>query len=329
MTDRVAAFDRFYSENKSLLYPTTSHPRNELAIDELVRAAASFSNKWLRVLYNVVAIGLRHIAFDQFYQTLMRCAHEAVAICQSENRQIYLLIDGGVRKSNTWCALLIWPVIRRHVARIVSDADDLSDVRDRILVVQPDDASYSGLQIASAITIEPDGDQIKWMVLVAALTERARKKITARRRVVFPSNTIAIQTLEEIAVGLIGADDTRALIDACVYDEFFQSIGLSFYTSLTYFDHKLADHASTNDTMIALAPVPIDNEQLALRSLITGCSPRDYGFTPIVTRDTMLTIEARCPPEFYKQIPYTLDGTQIESDERRSIVSLLDDGRET
>lgn len=328
MTDRVAAFDRFYSENKSLLRPTMSYPRNEAAIDEIVRAARSFG-KWMRVLYNVVAIGLRHIAFDQFYQTLMRCAHEAVAVCQSENRQMYLFIDGGVRKSNTWCALLIWPVIRRHVVRIVNDSADLRDVNERILVVQPDDASYSGVQISSAITIGIDGDQMKWMILVAGLTERARKKITSRHRVVFPSSVIPIQSLEETALSLIGADDTRTLVDECSRDDLFQTIGMSFYATLTYFDHKLADNTSTNDTMIALAPVPVDDERLALRSLIAGCSPRDYGFAPIVARDTELAVETRCPPEFYKRIAYTLDGAPIESDERRSILTLLNDERET
>lgn len=334
LDESVLSFDEFYAENRERLFPTTSYPRNEDAINSMIEDGAS-TDKYTRMMYRLTAATLRHISFAEFRDTLLRCAHEAVALCTNEKRTMYLLIDGHARKSNTWCALLIWPIIRRYVARIirrpvfaVQDADENTS----ILIVHIDDASYSGSQIADTLVgdtfqsiVADKRLDVKSLICVAAITEQARIKIKrAAPYVVFPVATTRIKTVEESVANVFGAADAEDFIVHVTSTAMARTAAFQLDLSMTYFDHKLADNVSTNDLMIAYAPTPFGRSMLQLHSLIANCSPYAYGWSTDITPSwVMLTINDECPPPFYKRIPYTYRGRKIWTETQDWLIETL------
>ena len=248
---------------------------------------------------------------------------------------MYLLIDGHARKSNTWCALLIWPVIREYVVKIVrrpvfavQDADE----KARILIVHIDDASYSGSQIADTLVgdsfrsiVDDKRLDVKSMICVAAATVQASIKIKrAAPYAVFPVATTRIKTVEESASDVFGAADAEDFIVHVTSTAMARAAAFQLDLSMTYFDHKLADNVSTNDIMIAYAPTPSGRSMLRLHSLITNCAPYAYGWATDVTPSwVMLTINDECPPPFYKRIPYTYRGRKISTETQDWLIGTL------
>lgn len=333
----VVAFDSFYEENKTRLKmdPANTFPRDEESISELCRDVVALGSQSDILLADVIASSLLHIDFNRFYQTLVRTAYEVVAKCEREDRKIHLLIDGSLMKSNVWCALLIWPVIKPHVVSIGSPeqlnlADDRSD--QKLCVVHVDDAAYSGMQLHQALVdahideIDASGNgnsRVVWAIVLAAVTRDAKQRLERSSRIVsvVGSNLIALPTLRESALSTLeaGDDDDQALYEitsgpwATLLTE---RVGLDLSHTMAYFDHKMPDAVSTNNAVIAFAPTPADGDFASdkppkVHALITGCpSQKQSAYAASGSFD--YDQDDACPSAFYKSIAYTINGVDAD-----------------
>lgn len=334
----VVAFDRFYEENKQRLKmpPSDTYPRNEDAIAAMCRDVAAFGSRNDVMLAGVIASSVQHIDFNRFYQTLMRTAYEVVAKCEREDRAIHLLVDGSLMKSNVWCALLIWPVVKSRVVSISSpDALDLAEYRSaqKLCVVHVDDAAYSGMQLRNALddariddidASGGDNSRVVWVIVLAAATREAKQRLERRSPIVsvVGSNLIAIPTLRESALAALGVredDDEQALynLTSGQWANFVTySVGLDMSCTMAYFDHKMPDAVSTNNALIAFAPTPARGNVASadpptVHALVLRC-PSEKQTTYAQTGGFDYDQDEACPSAFYKSIAYTINGVDTD-----------------
>lgn len=336
-------FDKFYEENKDKIKMNTTYPINYEALAEW-QTALRKGPETLQQLGRYIAIGLKHVSFGEFYETLIRGAYEATSLCERENRKIILFIDGNLDKSNIWVALLVWSVIKSYVV-FVDDGSNYTEwlpltELQNILILHVDDGVFSGQQVGSSLTqmtrfleLQWPTDKLKWMVLVAALSKMGREVVGGGfPGVLFPTSAIELQTLGGVVKKTLQMNQSDWLDE---YTKFFYLMQQQRYNNLymvsefkhvVYFDHKLPDSASTLNKVLATAPALDDTiqslddkDKLSTRSLIKRCAADDYEFDGKRPDPRMFLVkydeEKVCPPSFYKNIVYTLDNKKIMKDE--------------
>ena len=316
--------------------PEQTYPRDEDAI-KIVSDELNKSTRCDALLGRLLTVGLHQISFAQFHQALKQAAYEAVARCESENRKIYLFVYGDNRKSNLWCALLVWPIIRQHVIKITSEGtfkiDD--DPSQKLMLLQVDDAMYAGQQVYMGLTTvraKGYGDmygadgRLVWCVLVAAAASAGLKRVKEVSPIISVlgegTTLIKINTVEEVGKTLMSdADLAEAKRCAMEKDGFFANAAqfkfrnFDAIITLTYMDHKMPDSYSTNNVAIAYAPTPGPGKQkMTLHHLVKGCTLKSSaGNIPasgVVSRDFKLKYNdaQHCPPSFVKAIRYLING---------------------
>jgi hypoxanthine phosphoribosyltransferase len=328
----VEKFNRLYEENKEEILVTETYPINQDALIEWQQALQK-SSVTLQRLGRLVAFGLQHISFQQFYDSLIQQARAQVAECQSSNGRIALFINGPINKSNFWAALLIWPIVKQYVVAII-DTETVGnwlktltlaeDETIRVLLV--DDASFSGQQIEETLESakirrrsQKYLRKVYWVVLVGAISTTA--SATIKRELpwaIFPANSVLLRSMNEIADELFPTDKEE-FFATMLKKEYKRIYQIQPDTHMAYFDHKLPDSISTISKIIAMAPA-IDEttpeRNISTRSLIQRCEPnqykvegRYYDLDDFVVEYDQYTI---CPPTFYKWISYEFDGEQLE-----------------
>lgn len=337
--ESVEAFDRFYEENKDKIKMPAdrTYPRNEETI-RVVHEELTALGGCDALLGRLLTVGLNHISFAQFYQALSQNAYEAVAICERENRKIQLYVFGRVSKSNFWCTLLIWPIIRNHVVKITSEGTyssegwaPIDNAPHNTMLLVVDDAMYSGQQMVSATRqtrakgignkYGKDG-KLVYCVLVAAASSAAIAVIKddAPLATIIGEEKalIKIKTVEEIGRDILTPAELEEA-KRCVKSEdgFFAKKSQFRFRhfdstlTMTYMDHKMPDNYSINNVAIAYAPTP-HGERMQLHNLIQGCVMKDIPTTGVVGRAYKLSDKSAqaCPPSFIKSIEYTIKGSR-------------------
>jgi hypothetical protein len=272
-----------------------------------------------RMMGRLVAQGLRHVSYGEFYGVLRSVAYQIVALSETKNMPIVLYIADSVGKSNTWVALLVWPIIRNHVIYVtnVLTRDLFEQAPVATIVAYVDDGSFSGSQIVANLnsSIIPYFKLHTFFVLAATITNNAKKAIETRvksNNVVFPQNTIECQDLATQASTLFGETSADMFFRAMGEDPFRDGYMIMKFLHTIYFDYKLPDAMSTIQKIIALAP-DLDNN--SMRSLIQGCSPQNYrvdGERPDLDDGFVdFDNDGTCPIAFYKTIDYTLNGHPV------------------
>lgn len=325
----VDAFDLFYKENASKLHmpPESTHPRNEEAIQELQQLLSDGID---RQLGELIAVGLTHISFARFYEMLCKNAYEAVVLCRQEKRNIHLFVSGHLYKSNIWCSLLVWPIIRPYVTSIsgVKDMPRKLGRDGKVLVLQVDDAIYSGSQMATTMqvagvskyttTVALKNTPVIWGVLVAAATQSAESRMLQQAPIVKMIGTVQrIETLEELIERRKRSDGDQPSIDDLWRSEWRGFIttktAFRFSPTLVYFDHKMPDYLSTNGHFLLTAPLQSrNNDSISVRSLITGCPSTEDRRSKErfdVPASEFRTLDTDCPATFYKSFTYTVLST--------------------
>ena len=343
-------FERFFEENKSKLKMAKSdtYPRDEEAIEELVELARKAGQTELRFA-ELIAFALTHISFSEFYETLCKNAYEVANLCVNEERVIHLVIPYWPGKSNTWCSLLVWPIIRPYVVSVSSEKNIPTSLKNlrTVLVLVVDDALYSGIQMTLHMDAmkrdadwlfppaksDPATNQHVVGLLVAASTSSGRERVLRYSPIVkmIGSHTKPIRTvldaLQTLHPALGRAEKLQR--DFATTDwayVMFEVVNFGYEKTLVYFDHKMpGGFFSTNHRVLSKAPFPIagNMRQITIRSLIKGC-PKSHD--SLETRKVVRTVEVSleddqssntCPPAFYKSIQYTTRGEKLVTFEGR------------
>lgn len=334
----VIAFDRFYNENKNKLHMKTTHPINNKALQEW-QTSLEDNADGVRMLGRLIGIGLTHISFKHFLGVLRKAALEVVFLCEREQRKIILFIDDNYLKSNTWVALLVWPLIKHHVIFVSHEItiELLQAINnENLVVVHVDDGSFSGTQIVLTLTnqvmnyVGHNQDHVKWFILVASLSQTAKTRILTdgSEFVLFPNNVITFDNIGEQARSLMG--DEFWLFELTMKDKAYEDIYMaSNLVHTIYFDYKLPDALSTIQKIIAIAPdIDTSTNKITTRSLIVGCSPSDYKSDGLPLNPSKPYVDfddnATCPIAFYKTIQYTWEGQLLrDGSDPKELLSYL------
>jgi hypothetical protein len=234
---------------------------------------------------------------------------------------VYLYLGlSHIRKSNFWILLYLLSRMHRAVDYVIT-ADDLPKlhVRSNTLLVIPDDAIYSGKQMASQLDrlfrVVPPSPRLHVVIASAFISVRGRELISSRAgHIHFPVYSESFDVIE--LPRDIYVHQTRA--------EALHTI---------YFDHKLADMYSIYQTVYSLGVGLSDETDLFPYfpvSLIANCDPPqliqdaygdgysleetvDYFLTDIFNGVDIQDAIEICPFSPYKRKKYTLNGAVVGS----------------
>lgn len=325
----VESFDRFYNENyqKIKMAPENTYPRDEEAILEMRNALQTGVD---RDLAELIAVGITHISFSSFYQRLCKNAYDVIALCRRQARLIHLIVPGYLYKSNLWCTLLVWPIIREYVMSISSayNMPQRLGRKQKTLALIVDDALYSGSQMATNLQLAGTGAYrhngavedapVLFGVLVAATTKQSEERLTYLSKydlvqVIAPP--IRIDTISDMAKQPRINLSIEQLTPETWYGFLEETVEINEARTLTYFDHKMPDYLSTNGPFLVAAPLRGSRDQfVSVRSLIVNCeSPanqtnRRFDIDRAELQKFTDKRADECPPAFYKSILYTING---------------------
>ena len=330
MTERslrrnATLFDAFHAENSvgGRLEVTQVYEVNHGALGKWLASLEEFAAPAeIRQFARTFAKNLRNISFRELQQRLFSVAMEVIQMIERERpANVVLFIDGEVRKSNTWIALLLWPHIKAHVTHVTSDLDSLPpslyENGRRLLILHPDDMSYSGTQMVDSMEffvprvakLDPG---LVYVPLLPFMGTAARSRLAE----VSPNNVVILKATQIIGSlsDFLQADydgETAGRILRLLRQEPWKHYYNVFpHHNLVYFDHKLADSVSIPTKMVVagVAMNPATGETRTYR-FIGNCEATFYKTEDgqILQPDKIFTDlddEFTCPLAFYKWIPY-------------------------
>lgn len=261
---------------------------------------------------------VKHVSFDTFSRRLFKVAREIVdAIKEEAPPKVYLLIDGSLDKSNTWAALLAWPTLREVVTDVISLAIDIPDEdwEDGCAIIHPDDMSYSGTQMAlamSSIEKERLGPDSRYYLLIPYLGQEAKRRLSKVSRHLRVSGSTRVVGTLSYWLRKDGYDSEKivTLLEDRL-EPWRVRYGAQGTHNLIYFDHKLADALSIPNKMLAALYVFDQKGKVtATYHPIEGCEDAVYKdkWTGEELNPELqvgdFDPKATCPLAFYKSIPY-------------------------
>lgn len=327
-------FEKFYKENYGpKLFPTQEYDLNYSQLTawelEIEKTAASPN---LAKFARVFTQNLKYVSFTQFNSVLYQVANEIVARIRDDSpKKVYALIDGNIRKSNTWVALLCWEVIRSVVTDVVTDPFCIpkADFQDTIAIIHMDDMSYSGLQMSEAIDYMLPNfqeDTTFYYPLIPYMGTTAQKRLLKTwPHLRFSRHTLVIQSLADlIEVAGYNKKEILRTLKLTPWKKLYEIKGGLI---LIYFCHKLADGFSIPSKMLANLYVA-DSEGRVTKTFhpIHNCEDTVYRSEGQTLRPELYSFgfdeNATCPRSFYKFIQYTFDG-KLLTEEFSSVIELI------
>lgn len=333
---RVAEFDVEYQLNYDRVMVRQSYPLDrEKVQDWLIRVAQGGDDTLLEYAV-ALANTLRHISFAEFLQRLEACAIEVLKLCETTVRDLVILTNGGRGSSSYWTLMLVWPLVRPYVTRIISVMPESSaanvygaPVQWRSAFAGPavfvyiDDAILRPMgarDIAQRLlrgTTSTSATQFRF--LVPFLTLYSKRALAQVGQQVFLENSEQVPTLRELLDQNFTVAQQQAFVQTRARNPAANRWVLDFYQgelegscTTVYFDHKLPRWDDSLELLLALGPAYSQDLGYTFGALIANCElPPAYPASrddPVTTMERSLLLDfpgqIRCPPTFYHAIEW-------------------------
>jgi hypothetical protein len=320
----------FCEENRQLYDPSKypTHPPNQVNFEKWI-------NHHREGLPRETSIGFKnatkHVSLSTF---LAKCRDMAEEIKNFIIRKrdegnpydkVYFQVNNYIDKSNFWVATYIFPYVNDYVTDIIVGSKypiDIFSGCKRILMITPDDASYSGSQITDfALTrikyfYNQSGDlgknvKIDVMFAIPYISEMAVNTITS--------------SVYDYPIGICIPSVTEKFYTFKVEPEmrkYFEYDNRDNHT--IYFDHKLPDTTSIYQEIYSIGQgfgeKGVDYQYEPI-NLISGCEDipsiffrnKDINKGRYYYNDIADELPRMCPFPFYKGEIYTYKGDHITS----------------
>ncbi len=303
-------FDLFYRENfeKCFMNPTDTYPISNsklmIWLKSVIEISTDKCNQSIALYFSKC---FTHISFTSFYEQLRKISMDMLIKIQDTNPKYVILVIGGrsVKKSNLWVSLLSWKFLKDKITHVI-DTEHTFDLYkglqgtttqgEDILFIHPDDCSYTGTQILNLdgktnginTNILELQSKVNYYIFCPYLSFNSTRLFT-QYYLKYPDNSIIFDTIENNMKYENKKCKTNYKIDKYAI----------------YFDHKLADGVSIFEDIIRYGSIPWDGYKIG-NSLIHNCD----------------NIREVCPPSFYKNIDYTINGKKLKGDR---IIDILKD----
>lgn len=300
-----------------------------------------------------------HVPYVEFVAAIDELSDEVHALCKEGGyAKGVLVLQDKALKSSTWIAQLMWEKVRDCVTDVVASVKEAVDISrevgdsGKVLIIHPDDASYSGTQIATAVAkagaglvprvLEVDGGNILYLLAVPYVSKTAKDLVQAMLAEQLgqekkPVDAHKLRQFVRFPDGPGAQARTEIMATIADTEDGIEEETMGFDTGLqggqvpVYFDHKLADNVSAPTSIFSGAAYVEKGEERGefhVRSLplIEGCGENDPYRVHGRRRVPGLLVEDfdlghTCPRAFYKTIHYTWGGRPI--DPTKKIVPLL------
>lgn len=272
----------------------------------------------------------RHISFCEFlnkFEEICAEIREYIAKMKFNRIIFYVNTNSNLSKSNFWLALYMFPLLEKYITHICTEIKDVNllteyDPDIKTLLILPDDASYSGMQMTENLMGINPHENLEVMIAVAYISDYALNYIQSN---LIKNLTLSIpHTVEHFY---------KFNLDQKMYPISTKTDENLLYT--IYFDHKLPDLISIYQTQYAIGKgfgkakhsvkdgEPFDYVYEPL-SLVTGCelyakiTENPYLIVSNQSQRRIVDLanlivddEKMCPFPIYKDIEYRYKGKEI------------------
>lgn len=328
-SQEVELLDQFWKENASKLDVKKTYPLNPAQLNQWIEEQGDECSKKFATIVKKYA---RHVSFAEFKNAMNRLGNAIkLTILDKKYDRVVLVLDAPISKSNTWAALLLYPYIREYITDIVNNIYNVKDIMNtttlqKILVIVPDDASYSGRQLGEGVkdfSARLNYPNVDIFIAVPYMGKLAYQTYFRECKHCIVSNTTElIPTLQENLEA-----ENYPCIPQVKWNGYLGPVFQYWEGQIPiYFDHKLADGLSTLQKVFALGPIftrDVGKEEQIPHSLIDSCEstyndpPRNiYEYIGDITSAPEFNEhpEKLCPPPYYKLINYTFKGVPLSQD---------------
>lgn len=304
---------------------------------------------------------LQYVSRPEFIDTAISTMREVIRGAQHGNSKIVWVNYYGANRSASWLMLILWNHFKDSIDAVVASFTELHALASapqlaaeyaNVVAIVPDDASYTGQQLAHKLRVYgarlgkfKSSANIEIVVAVPYASTMAREEIFSyvnrfhyAKGVAISYNTPGsdkMRTLEEhfsnTGNGHVPGDiyipaDTdwlpslRAVAAAFVHRTRPDHVPV-------YFAHKLADHVSVPNHLIAVAPYPVivNNHSIVIKStsFIKGCRSANFVYAraapdaPVMEHANDFVQEEGkvCPFPIYKKTQLAYEGRPIATNE--------------
>lgn len=277
---------------------------------------------------------LRYVGRVEFMNAARTAVRDAITNAHHNKSKVVWMNYYSANRSQSWLTLILWDEFKDAIDAVaasytelhaLASAPALADTYTNIVAIVPDDAAYSGQQLAIKAGVfaqrlgrfESSRKIHIWMavpfvsdVAIAALTSAAAvsQHIDISVSGVSPMMRTLAQHFEEYPA-------TRRALDKLPSHAFVHDTRKDHIP--VYFAHKLADNISVPNHLIAVAPYPkiMPDGSIAIKSVsfIQGCGRTNYEFAPIdpasahrhPANDFVQEEGKVCPFPVYKKVQLT------------------------
>ena len=297
---------------------------------------------------NVVGSNMRHVSFAALLAQIEKVSISILEIIETKRNPIVMMvIDGGHRKSNMWMAQLFCRYIGHRVDLVINDPANIPDalLQQNLIVLHPDDMSYSGLQIHESISPfgSPMGEKLaqspttQYVLALGYIATTAENFLRSRiPSLIIPDTVERVKNFDEqLKKYMIEVMDD---VELHHYRNVWRTLETYPWSSLyaitklhtlIYFDHKLADGLSVPSKLLA-GPIARNSYTRETRQyrVITNCDDVTYKtdegkVVGTMTQERDFDTEYTCPRAFYKSIPYTWRGQPLIGDDKLNILEIM------
>lgn len=328
----LESYSQFCKENSYLMDDSRKYPSHIPHKENFEKWVNNHTQGLPRETASRFRDATRHISFCEFlakFEEICTEIREYIAKMKFNRIIFYVNTNSNLTKSNFWLALYMFPLLEKFITHICTEIKDVNLLTEKTpnvktLLILPDDASYSGMQMKENLMgINPD-ENLEVMIAVAYISDYAL-------------NYIRSNLIENLHICITEATEHfyKFNLDQKMYSIYPQTDETNLLYTI-YFDHKLPDMVSIYQTHYAIGKgfgkakhsvkdgEPFDYVYEPL-SLVTGCelytkiTENPYLVVANKSQKRIVDLsnhiiddEKMCPFPTYKAIEYRYKGKEID-----------------
>lgn len=313
--------EKFYSDNKSLIYSTPqSYPVDEANFTKWIEYYQTDEAKHIASLFRKYT---RHIGYNEFLQKIKSIASRIRLLSKDYQRTILMIPNrNNIWKSNFLVTLIFYGLLRDVITDVGITHKDIQHLPiEKSLIIFCDDASYSGKQLSGYISSFNRHIKGPKNILLAVpyISNIANKLITFTLQnntsniIIPPETEIFYDFMSNLSHEYYNLERCDKIADklGIVRNYNFDDEIVDLHT--LYFDHKLPDTVSIYQTVYAIGCNLFDNRDIfhpeESLSLIKNCNlssilNNSMEYCGVEDIQDIVSVNKMCPSPFYKFIDW-------------------------
>jgi hypothetical protein len=311
MSFTLKTFDDFVHRNIKMLLNVSvdKHPVNQKNIRKWIDKHDDEIDKSVAL---IISNNITNVSYEDFIDKLNDIVNDLYHLYENKRCPLLLYVQTDKKKSNFFMGVILYWLCKKK-GIIFDDILDLDmecpEIDGEVILVIPDDASYSGHHIYSEIEMSRICSDITFTYFIACpyISKQSKKYISDGInehmsddiKIIYTPSSSVFFSIGELVKNQLNIDITER------YDDYLST------KHLLYFDFKIANNFSIIQSILVFGYTILNNDidhvsdemEDGILPLISGCDTQYMKLNPDRYRDDLNdSMIPTCPYSFYKHL---------------------------